>query len=46
MRRGTDLARVELWFTDLNDRKLMACWQVERAKRKSKGNDIRSIKEE
>ena len=46
MRRGTDFARVELVFTDINDQKLTACWQVERAKRKSKDNPIRKVKEE
>lgn len=46
MRRGTDLARVELVFTDLNDQKLTACWQVERAKRKSSDNPIKKIKNE
>ena len=45
MRRGTDLARVELVFTDLNDQKLTACWQVERAKRKSGNNPIRKIRD-
>lgn len=46
MRRGTDFARVELAFTDINDQKLTACWQVERAKRKSGNNPIRKIKDE
>lgn len=46
MRRGTDFARVELVFTDLNDQKLTACWQVERAKRKSGNNPIRKIRGE
>lgn len=46
MRRGTDFARVELVFTDLNDQRLTACWQVERAKKKSKDNPIRKVKEE
>ena len=46
MRRGTDLARVELVFTDLNDQKLTAFWQVERAKRKSGNNPIRKIRDE
>lgn len=46
MRRGTDLSRVELVFTDLNEQRLTACWQVERAKRKSSDNPIRKIKDE
>ena len=32
MKRGTDCASVELWFTDANDHPLKSIWQVERSR--------------
>lgn len=47
MRRGSDIAFVELYFTDNNDRPLKAVWQVQRAKNRGgyvKGGKIQSEK--
>lgn len=42
MRRGTDNAYVELYFTDANDHPLKAIWQVERAR--NRGGYVRNGK--